>query len=80
VRPGALSADASVTPNPEVLEKPERRRFTAEYKMRILKLADACEKSEGLGALLRRELQRREKKTDGRDPHYFRRSRRPASL
>lgn len=55
VRPGVLSADASVSPNPEVLEKPERRRFTAEYKMRILKLADACEKSEGLGALLRRE-------------------------
>jgi len=52
VRPGRLSAVAS---DPEVLEKPERRRFTAEYKLRILKLADACVKSGDLGALLRRE-------------------------
>lgn len=50
--PKVLSA---VSPDPEVLEKPKRRRFTAEYKLRILKLADACEKSVGLGALLRRE-------------------------
>jgi transposase len=52
VRPSTLSA---VSPDPEILEKPERRRFTAEYKLRILTLADACQKSGGLGALLRRE-------------------------
>jgi transposase-like protein len=52
VRSGGLSAVAS---DPEVLEKPERRRFTAGYKLRILKLADACVKSGDLGALLRRE-------------------------
>ncbi len=44
VRPSTLLA---VSPDPEVLEKPERRRFTAEYKLRILTLADACQKSGG---------------------------------
>ena len=42
-------------PEPEVLEKPKRRRYSAEYKLRILKEADACTKSGDLGALLRRE-------------------------
>jgi transposase-like protein len=37
------------------LEKPERRRFTAEYKLRILHEADRCTASGQLGALLRRE-------------------------
>ncbi len=30
------------TPSSEVLEKPARRRFTVEYKARILAEADAC--------------------------------------
>ena len=38
----------------EVLERPKRRTFTAEYKARILREADACEPG-GIGALLRRE-------------------------
>jgi transposase len=42
-------------PNPEVLEKPLRRRFTAEYKLRILKEVDALTASGQIGALLRRE-------------------------
>ena len=42
-------------PNPEVAEKAVRRRFTAEYKLRILKEADACTKQGQVGALLRRE-------------------------
>lgn len=42
-------------PNPEVQDKPNRRRFTAEYKLRILTLADACTEPRSLGALLRRE-------------------------
>ena len=42
-------------PNPEVQDKPVRRRFTAEYKLRILTLADACSDPGSLGALLRRE-------------------------
>lgn len=39
----------------EVLAKAERRRFTPEYKRRVLQEADACTKSGELGALLRRE-------------------------
>ena len=39
----------------EVLVKAERRRFTREYKRRILQEADACSKPGELGALLRRE-------------------------
>ena len=42
-------------PNPEVLEKPVRRRFTAEYKLRILEEADRCSEPGQLGMLLRRE-------------------------
>jgi transposase len=45
----------SVAPEVEVLAKAERRRFTAEYKRKILKEADACTKPGELGALLRRE-------------------------
>ena len=39
----------------EVMAKPERRRFTAGYKLRVLREADACEERGALGALLRRE-------------------------
>lgn len=41
-------------PDPELVERPQRRRFTAEYKRNILRQADACGHGE-LGALLRRE-------------------------
>ena len=44
-----------VAPSPEVLEKPVRRRFTVEYKARILAEADACTDPGMLGELLRRE-------------------------
>ena len=43
------------TPDPEVAEKATRRRFTAEYKLRILQLADGCADAGSLGRLLRRE-------------------------
>ena len=39
----------------EVLEKPVRRRFTADYKHRILAEADACTEPGDIGKLLRRE-------------------------
>lgn len=42
-------------PDPELAERPKRRRFSAEYKLQILKEADACDKQGELGALLRRE-------------------------
>ena len=39
----------------EVLAKAERRRFTLEYKRRILQEAESCTRPGELGALLRRE-------------------------
>ena len=41
--------------NPEVPEKPVRRRFDAAYKQRILDEADRCNEPGELGLLLRRE-------------------------
>jgi transposase-like protein len=41
--------------DPEVPEKAVRRRFTAEYKRRILKEVDICKEPGQLGRLLRRE-------------------------
>lgn len=46
---------AVALPNPEVPDKAARRRFTSEYKLRILNQADACTEQGSLGALLRRE-------------------------
>lgn len=40
--------------NPEVQPKPERRRFTADYKRQIITEAEQCQHGE-LGSLLRRE-------------------------
>jgi len=45
----------SVRPDPEVLEKKPRRKFTAAYKLRILEEFDACVNKGEKGALLRRE-------------------------
>jgi len=39
----------------EVLAKPERRKFSLEYKLRILREADKCSRPGELGSLLRRE-------------------------
>ena len=41
--------------DPEVAERAKRRRFTAEYKLRVLRKADACKGDGDIGALLRRE-------------------------
>lgn len=47
-------SQASSVPNPEVLEKAQRRIYSAQYKLRILQETDSC--SEGqIGAILRRE-------------------------
>lgn len=48
------AADPRV-PDPEVLAKPKRRRFTAVYKARIVEEAMACTEPGQIGALLRRE-------------------------
>jgi transposase-like protein len=42
-------------PDPEVPEKATRRKFSAEYKLRILRLADTCADPGSLGRLLRKE-------------------------
>ena len=42
-------------PDPEVVPKAERRKFSAEHKRRVLEEADACTESGQIGALLRRE-------------------------
>lgn len=39
----------------EVMAKPSRRRYTAEYKLRVLREAEGCTGRGELGALLRRE-------------------------
>ena len=42
-------------PDPEVPAKARRRKFTAKYKLKILKEAEQCTKPGEIGALLRRE-------------------------
>ena len=41
--------------DPEVLERPRRRKFSAEYKLKILREAERAKESGQLGALLRKE-------------------------
>lgn len=42
-------------PDPELVERPRRRTFTAAYKRRILLEAASCRRPGEIGALLRRE-------------------------
>src|ERR1700675_5022029 len=46
---------AVVAADVQVVAKPRRRTYTAEYKRRVLKEADACTAPGAIGALLRRE-------------------------
>jgi len=57
VSPGAANPEVPriVSPDPEVPEKKPRRKYTAQYKLRILQEADACTEPGQMGALLRRE-------------------------
>ena len=50
-----MAAAAVDVVDPEVTEKAQRRRFNAEYKLRVLRIADGCTKPGEIGALLRRE-------------------------
>lgn len=52
---GPMTTSRGLDPDPDVAAKATRRRFSAEYRLRILKLADACKKPGDVGALLRRE-------------------------
>src|SRR6266446_1991293 len=51
----ATGVSAGAHPDPEVPERAKRRQFSAEYKLRIVREADACKGSGEIGALLRRE-------------------------
>ena len=51
---GARAGSGS-PPDPELVERPKRRRFSAEYKLEILAKADACTEPGEIGELLRRE-------------------------
>lgn len=46
---------AEERPGTEVVMRAARRRYTAEYKLRILREVDACQGTGEIGALLRRE-------------------------
>ena len=52
---GKTGAAPKPRPDPEVVAQAKRRRFTAEYKQRILAEAGQAKGSGGVGALLRRE-------------------------
>lgn len=57
-RATGVSADGGTgveVPDPEVPAKAKRRQFSAEYRLRIVKEADACKGPGEIGALLRRE-------------------------
>ena len=54
--PGAPAVgNGKPMPDPAVPEKPVRRHFAAEYKIRVLREADRCTQPGQLGVLLRRE-------------------------
>ena len=52
---GRGARGASGAPDPELVERPKRRRFTAKYRLEILEKADACTRPGEVGELLRRE-------------------------
>ena len=52
---GKAGANLKTRPDPEVVAQAKRRRFTGEYKQRILTEADLAKGSGGIGRLLRRE-------------------------
>ena len=47
----SMVVEVSDSVDPEVPEKPRRRRFTAEYKLSIVAEADACREPGEVGAL-----------------------------
>ena len=52
---GRSQPRARPTPDPEVVAKPKRRKFTAQYRLRILEEAESCTQPGEVGRLLRRE-------------------------
>lgn len=54
-RNGVADGMPAGVPGPELVESAKRRRFSAGYKLRVLREADACSRPGEVGALLRRE-------------------------
>jgi transposase len=50
-----VDGESPALASPEVVVRATRRRFTAEYKARVLREADRCKASGEIGAVLRRE-------------------------
>lgn len=55
VKAVAVDGEWPTLAGPEVVVRATRRRFTGEYKARVLREADRCQASGEIGALLRRE-------------------------
>ena len=55
VEPRPMPPRPDVHPDPEVTARRSRRRFTSQYKLEILRHADACSHPGELGAFLRKE-------------------------
>ena len=75
-RPTVVAAPAS--PSPELSDRPRRRTFTAQDKLRILAETDRATETGGIGAILRREgfthrlsLTGQGSVTPGPSPHWF---------
>ena len=52
---GEGERSAAAPPDPEVIDKPSRRRFSPSYKLRILEEVDGCTEPGEVGRILRRE-------------------------
>jgi transposase-like protein len=52
---GEGKRSAAALPDPEVVDKPSRRRFSPAYKLRILEEVDRCTEPGEVGRILRRE-------------------------
>lgn len=50
-----MAGPPTAVPDPAVEAKPQRRRFTAEYKLRILREVERAKAPGDIGAILRRE-------------------------
>ena len=55
LEPGRAKRSAAAPADPEVVDRPLRRRFSPSYKLRIVEEADRCTEPGEVGQLLRRE-------------------------
>ena len=55
LEPGKAKRSAAAPADPEVVDRPLRRRFSPSYKLRIVEKADRCTEPGEVGQLLRRE-------------------------